>query len=702
MIRVSGGPRPRTVTALRRLRGDPRLIRAAGAGEALLIGGATLGRHNVATPMLDRMIVDTLPAADLARSSALNLAGTAPRPSHAASVLLPAAGLASRAAWTTCSPTPSPVSRDQVAALLARTPHDQPQPRSRNDRLDRPRPTSQPSSRRCCGPTAEAGRGSCTVRALLVGMKLAIDTAKTSCLTDVHRILTEQLHPPRQTDLGIIDRRTGQAISRSPGPAPVRLHRPPTSTPPPPPTPPSPRPRSSGGTTLQYDPGPAARCHHDHRRHPPRQLRHRRHRHLVLGPRQTPHQLSRRPRRPLGRQNPQDRPARTVLRLRAARPRPHQHPPPGPQRRPLPRRTHRHRPRLHQLRHRRPPRPAPACTAQTRSARSSPTAATPTKPTGPANCSPSASTPSSTCTPPSTAPAAPTTAPASSPASPTAPPPRPASTPSTAPNASPTPPNSTSSSTASTAANSGPSAASPPPTPPAKNATNAPPAPAKSAAPCTNVPHPAARLPNSHSPPGRHPPTCCTQRTITLPGTRRPQKPATPLLGHPRAGSPPSPAAPASKAGSATSKATTPKASPAARSASPASPKPPSCSASTPPPPTCASSASGPRRHTGTPHREPDPTSDSPAPAPHGPRATREPDSPARPNAPLFRGAPPSRARTRRACGRRMPSSAVPAAGRKRKHRASSRTATASAAPTPKAAPPQANLAQEPASGPLS
>lgn len=52
-----------------------------------------------------------------------------------------------------------------------------------------------------------------TVRALLVGLKLAVDSAKTACLTDVHLVLTEGLPEAVQHDLGVRDRRTGQVIS---------------------------------------------------------------------------------------------------------------------------------------------------------------------------------------------------------------------------------------------------------------------------------------------------------------------------------------------------------------------------------------------------------------------------------------------------------------------------------------------------------
>ncbi len=39
-------------------------------------------------------------------------------------------------------------------------------------------------------PTKRGRPRQLTVRALLVGIKLAVDTAKTACLTDVHQVLT--------------------------------------------------------------------------------------------------------------------------------------------------------------------------------------------------------------------------------------------------------------------------------------------------------------------------------------------------------------------------------------------------------------------------------------------------------------------------------------------------------------------------------
>ncbi len=125
-------------------------------------------------------------------------------------------------------------------------------------------------------PTKRGRPRHLTVRALLVGIKLSIDVAKTSCLTDVHRLLTTQLHHRDQAELGIVNRTTGEVISLHQ----VRrlfatltqrldpsdhhqpnLHRC--------------RPR---GTSRHppIGPGPAPGRHHDPRRHAPRLLCHRR------------------------------------------------------------------------------------------------------------------------------------------------------------------------------------------------------------------------------------------------------------------------------------------------------------------------------------------------------------------------------------------------------------------------------------------
>src|SRR4051794_31288549 len=62
-------------------------------------------------------------------------------------------------------------------------------------------------------PTGRGRPRQLTVRALLIGLKLSIDTAKTSCLTDVHRVLTRELHRRDQVELGILDSRTGTVVS---------------------------------------------------------------------------------------------------------------------------------------------------------------------------------------------------------------------------------------------------------------------------------------------------------------------------------------------------------------------------------------------------------------------------------------------------------------------------------------------------------
>jgi hypothetical protein len=62
-------------------------------------------------------------------------------------------------------------------------------------------------------PTGRGRPRQLTVRALLVGIKLAVDTAKTSCLTDVHMMLTEGLERRDQIELGVHDRRTGRNVT---------------------------------------------------------------------------------------------------------------------------------------------------------------------------------------------------------------------------------------------------------------------------------------------------------------------------------------------------------------------------------------------------------------------------------------------------------------------------------------------------------
>jgi hypothetical protein len=62
-------------------------------------------------------------------------------------------------------------------------------------------------------PTRRGRPRQLTVRALLVGMKLAVDTAKTACLTDVHALLTGDLAPSVQLDLGVIHSRTGAVVT---------------------------------------------------------------------------------------------------------------------------------------------------------------------------------------------------------------------------------------------------------------------------------------------------------------------------------------------------------------------------------------------------------------------------------------------------------------------------------------------------------
>jgi len=62
-------------------------------------------------------------------------------------------------------------------------------------------------------PTKRGRPRQLSVRTLLIGIKRSIDTAKTACLTDVHRLLVEQLHHRDQAELGVVNRRTGELIS---------------------------------------------------------------------------------------------------------------------------------------------------------------------------------------------------------------------------------------------------------------------------------------------------------------------------------------------------------------------------------------------------------------------------------------------------------------------------------------------------------
>lgn len=70
-----------------------------------------------------------------------------------------------------------------------------------------------PLIERALRPTGRGRPRQLTVRGLLVGLKLAVDRAKTSCLSEVFLVLTEDLPEAVQHDLGVRDRRTGQVIS---------------------------------------------------------------------------------------------------------------------------------------------------------------------------------------------------------------------------------------------------------------------------------------------------------------------------------------------------------------------------------------------------------------------------------------------------------------------------------------------------------
>jgi hypothetical protein len=62
-------------------------------------------------------------------------------------------------------------------------------------------------------PTNRGRPRQLTVRTLLVGIKLAIDHAKTGCLTDVHEILVHDLDRPSKHDLAVAHPRTGAVVT---------------------------------------------------------------------------------------------------------------------------------------------------------------------------------------------------------------------------------------------------------------------------------------------------------------------------------------------------------------------------------------------------------------------------------------------------------------------------------------------------------
>ena len=120
VVRVAGGSRPREVVVLDRY-ADQVEEAAAGCGAGLLIGGSRLGRHNVTSTVLSRMVGDrSLPplVASRLRSTWLTTHLTLRTP---LSVLLPAAGLASARPLGDLVPYMDPIAADAAVALLSGT-----------------------------------------------------------------------------------------------------------------------------------------------------------------------------------------------------------------------------------------------------------------------------------------------------------------------------------------------------------------------------------------------------------------------------------------------------------------------------------------------------------------------------------------------------------------------------------------------------
>ncbi len=120
VVGVSGGYRPREVVVLDRY--AESIERLAGCGEGLVIGGAMLGRHNVTSVALTRMIGDrSLPPLLASRLRSTWL--TAHLNLHTPlSLLLPAAGLASARSLGDLLPYVDPIPAEAAAALLAGMP----------------------------------------------------------------------------------------------------------------------------------------------------------------------------------------------------------------------------------------------------------------------------------------------------------------------------------------------------------------------------------------------------------------------------------------------------------------------------------------------------------------------------------------------------------------------------------------------------
>lgn len=120
VVTVWGGSRPREVVVFENY--APAITEAAEwSGERLVIGGSTLGRHNVTTPALDRMVADgRLPRLSTSRLRSTWLVRHLELATPL-SVLLPAAGLKSSRTLDDLLGFATPVPSEHAAQLLRGT-----------------------------------------------------------------------------------------------------------------------------------------------------------------------------------------------------------------------------------------------------------------------------------------------------------------------------------------------------------------------------------------------------------------------------------------------------------------------------------------------------------------------------------------------------------------------------------------------------